>query len=51
MGLAEVKWPKWGLAVPFLVDGAGFGTWAAHVPDCRSWTDLLPLAINLTILK
>jgi MFS family permease len=28
----EVKWPKWALAVLFLVDGAGFGTWAAHVP-------------------
>jgi MFS family permease len=27
-----VKWPKWALAVLFLVDGAGFGTWAAHVP-------------------
>jgi MFS family permease len=27
----EVKWPKWALAVLFLVDGAGFGTWAAHV--------------------
>jgi MFS family permease len=28
----EVKWPKWALAVLFLADGAGFGTWAAHVP-------------------
>ena len=28
----QVKWPKWALAVLFLVDGAGFGTWAAHVP-------------------
>src|SRR5271168_1809417 len=28
----EVEWPKWALAVLFLVDGAGFGTWAAHVP-------------------
>jgi MFS family permease len=28
----EVKWPKWALAVLFLGDGAGFGTWAAHVP-------------------
>lgn len=27
-----VKWPKWALAVLFLADGAGFGTWAAHVP-------------------
>jgi MFS family permease len=29
---AKVKWPKWALAMLFLVDGAGFGTWAAHVP-------------------
>jgi MFS family permease len=28
----RVKWPKWALAMLFLVDGAGFGTWAAHVP-------------------
>jgi MFS family permease len=28
----KVKWPKWALAMLFLVDGAGFGTWAAHVP-------------------
>ena len=28
----EVKWPKWALAMLFLVDGAGFGAWAAHVP-------------------
>jgi MFS family permease len=32
MDLTGVKWPKWALAVLFLVDGAGFGTWAAHVP-------------------
>jgi MFS family permease len=32
MYLSGVKWPKWALAVLFLVDGAGFGTWAAHVP-------------------
>ena len=28
----KVKWAKWALAMLFLVDGAGFGTWAAHVP-------------------
>src|SRR5882724_291628 len=27
-----VKWGKWALAMLFLVDGAGFGAWAAHVP-------------------
>src|ERR1700678_2202863 len=32
MDRTGVKWPKWGLAVLFLVDGAGFGTWATHVP-------------------
>jgi MFS family permease len=28
----RIQWPKWGLAVLFLVDGTGFGLWAAHVP-------------------
>ena len=32
MDRTGVKWPKWALALLFLVDGAGFGTWAAHVP-------------------
>jgi len=31
-GGTPIKWPKWALAMLFLVDGAGFGTWAAHVP-------------------
>ena len=26
-----IAWPKWALAVLFLADGAGFGTWAGHV--------------------
>jgi MFS family permease len=29
---AAVKRSKWALAMLFLVDGVGFGTWAAHVP-------------------
>src|SRR5580698_6896747 len=29
---AVVKRSKWALAMLFLVDGVGFGTWAAHVP-------------------
>jgi MFS family permease len=29
---AAVKRSKWALATLFLVDGVGFGTWAAHVP-------------------
>lgn len=28
----QIQWPKWSLAVLFLVDGTGFGLWAAHVP-------------------
>src|SRR5580692_7293431 len=32
MDRTGVKWPKWALAMLFLADGAGFGTWAAHVP-------------------
>ena len=32
LGATEVKWPKWALAILFLVDGTGFGSWAAHVP-------------------
>jgi MFS family permease len=31
-GDTGVKWPKWALAMLFLADGAGFGSWAAHVP-------------------
>jgi MFS family permease len=36
----EVKWPKWALAVLFLVDGAGFGTWAAHVPVFKQFLSI-----------
>jgi MFS family permease len=32
LSATEVKWPKWALAILFLVDGTGFGSWAAHVP-------------------
>lgn len=28
----RIQWPKWALATLFLVDGTGFGLWAAHVP-------------------
>jgi MFS family permease len=28
----RVKWPKWALAMVFLANGVGFGTWATHVP-------------------
>lgn len=35
-----VKWAKWALAMLFLVDGAGFGTWAAHVPVFKQFLHL-----------
>jgi MFS family permease len=28
----RVQWPKWALAMLFLSNGVGFGTWATHVP-------------------
>ena len=28
----RVQWPKWALAMLFLANGVGFGTWATHVP-------------------
>ena len=28
----KVQWPKWALAMLFLSNGVGFGTWATHVP-------------------
>lgn len=31
-GYMQIQWPKWALATLFLVDGTGFGLWAAHVP-------------------
>jgi len=31
-GGRKVKWPKWALAMLFLANGVGFGTWATHVP-------------------
>ena len=37
---AVVKRSKWGLAMLFLVDGVGFGTWAAHVPVFKQFLHL-----------
>jgi hypothetical protein len=59
----EVKWPKCALAVLFLVDGAGFGTWAAHVPVFKQFLQIengsltfvlisvISAAATITILK
>src|SRR5260370_17237288 len=35
-----VKRSKWALAMLFLVDGVGFGTWAAHVPVFKQFLHL-----------
>jgi MFS family permease len=37
---AAVKRSKWALAMLFLVDGIGFGTWAAHVPVFKQFLHL-----------
>src|SRR5580698_2941045 len=46
-----VKWPKWALAVLFLVDGAGFGTWAAHVPVFKQFLHLENGSLTLVLIS
>src|SRR3984885_2676898 len=46
-----VKWPKWALAMLFLVDGAGFGTWAAHVPVFKQFLHLENGALPLVLIS
>jgi MFS family permease len=36
----KVKWPKWALAMLFLANGVGFGTWATHVPVFKQFLHL-----------
>ena len=40
LGGTAVKRSKWALAMLFLVDGVGFGTWAAHVPVFKQFLHL-----------
>src|SRR5580704_17284409 len=47
----EVKWPKWALAVLFLVDGAGFGTWAAHVPVFKQFLHIENGSLTLVLVS
>jgi MFS family permease len=51
MDRAEVKWPKWALAVLFLVDGAGFGTWAAHVPVFKQFLHIENGFLTLVLIS
>jgi MFS family permease len=46
-----VKWPKWALAMLFLVDGAGFGTWAAHVPVFKQLLHLENGSLTLVLIS
>ena len=48
---AAVKWPKWALAMLFLVDGAGFGTWAAHVPVFKQFLHLENGSLTLVLIS
>jgi MFS family permease len=46
-----VKWPKWALAMLFLVDGTGFGTWAAHVPVFKQSLHLENGSLTLVLIS
>jgi MFS family permease len=48
---AKVKWPKWALAMLFLVDGAGFGTWAAHVPVFKQLLHIENGSLTLVLIS
>jgi MFS family permease len=46
-----IKWPKWALAMLFLVDGTGFGTWAAHVPVFKQFLRLENGSLTLVLVS
>src|ERR1700730_13986322 len=46
-----VKWPKWALAMLFLVDGAGFGAWAAHVPAFKQLLHLENGSLTVVLIS
>ena len=45
----EVQWPKWALAMLFLANGAGFGTWATHVPVFKQFLHLENGSLTLVL--
>jgi MFS family permease len=47
----EVKWPKWALSMLFLVDGAGFGTWAAHVPVFKQFLHIENGSLTVVLIS
>ena len=46
-----VKRAKWALAMLFLVDGVGFGTWAAHVPVFKQFLHLENGSLTLVLVS
>jgi MFS family permease len=48
---AAVKRSKWALAMLFLVDGVGFGTWAAHVPVFKQFLHLENGSLTFVLLS
>src|ERR1700761_25646 len=48
---ATVKRSKWALAMLFLVDGVGFGTWAAHVPVFKQFLHLENGALTFVLVS
>jgi MFS family permease len=45
----KVQWPKWALAMLFLANGAGFGTWATHVPVFKQFLHLENGSLTLVL--
>ena len=45
----RVKWPKWALAMVFLANGVGFGTWATHVPVFKQFLHIENGSLTLVL--
>jgi MFS family permease len=50
-GDTGVRWPKWALAMLFLADGAGFGSWAAHVPVFKQFLHIENGSLTLVLVS
>jgi len=48
---AAIKRSKWALAMLFLVDGVGFGSWAAHVPVFKQFLHLENGSLTFVLLS
>src|ERR1700691_5514429 len=45
----RVQWPKWALAILFLANGVGFGTWATHVPVFKEFLHMENGSLTLVL--